>query len=140
MATLSNATMSVAKNASDATKVNVTLKYTLTPSNIERLAGTVFNSSMQIWGEDGTTDQLRITVGDGQFAVSTATPSSGVVRTRTVSVSKSTVNEDPETSASGSEVGDEIFLKAIASYAANAPTPLPTIAPAFSSVVGGVWK
>ncbi len=58
-----------------------------------------------------------------------------VDRSKSFTLTKSRLNEDPETTASGSEVADELIAQARVGYAANPPVP----APAFSSLVTGVW-
>ena len=137
MATLSNCTLSIEKVPSDDSVVKVTVKYTLTPSSIEKLLGTVFRSKMELWGEDGSTDQLRATITDNPFVVSNTTTS--ITRTQTRTVSKSTLNEDPGTDSEGAELVDEVFAKAVVSYAGNAPTPPPAITPATSAIHRGAW-
>ena len=50
MATISNVVLSPAKIATDAARLSVTIKYTLFPNSVEKLAGSVFQSSVSFAG------------------------------------------------------------------------------------------
>ena len=117
--------------------IRLAVSYTLTPSQVEKLAGSVFTEAIGILAEDGVTDPQLAVVAPLSFAVSTATPT--VSRTRNVLVPKAVLNEDPNTEQNGSEIRDEILAKVGLVYAANAPNPVPPIVPAFSGVVTGFW-
>ncbi|HXU39575.1 MAG TPA: hypothetical protein VN937_24685 [Blastocatellia bacterium] len=138
MATISTPTVAVTNLT--ATTVTVTVKYTLTPSSIEKLAGTVFSEKIQLIGDDpGVISDIVITNFPEQtFVVSSSTASLNRVRTRTVL--KSAMNEDPEFRTTGSEVVDETLARITLGYAANAPTS-PTLPPPTSTnTVTGAWK
>ncbi|XXX78724.1 hypothetical protein WMF30_08100 [Sorangium sp. So ce134] len=131
-------TSAVLKLAASGNNVNATVEYTMIPDVVEMLAGSVFSEKIELFGEDGAVDQLRATLPIQVFAVNaTTTP---VPRTRSLLVSKATLNEDPATDNRGSELSDQIFAKVTLTYAANAPVGNPPIAPGFSSLVIGVWK
>ena len=93
MATISNASLLV-ENFNNTT-VKLTVKYTLTPSAVEKLAGTVFHENIQLIGDDpGIVSDIIIANFSGDnFAVTNATPT--VARTRTRNLLKSALNEDP---------------------------------------------
>ena len=105
MATISSPSLLV-ENVNDTT-VKLTVKYTLTPNAVEKLAGTVFSENIQLIGDDpGVVSDIVITTFPGDaFAVSNATPT--VSRTRTRNVSKSAMNEDPNFASTGAELSDE---------------------------------
>jgi hypothetical protein len=137
MATISNPTLKV--EGVNATTVKLTVKYRLTPTPVEKLAGTVFSEKIQVIGDDpGVLTDLVITTFPGDnFVVSNAT--TFVDRERTRSVLKSTMNEDPGFAATGAHSVDETFAKITLAYAANAPIP-PTIpAPIPTNQVTGAW-
>lgn len=136
MATLSGATIKV--EAHNATQVKVTIRYVLTPSALDKLAGAVFSEKIELWGDDGLIDQLRYTFTNSSYAVSAATAT--VSRTRTAIVSKNAMNEDPEQGAMGQEVNDEIYGKITVTYAANKPIGASEPTPATTSVVVAAWK
>jgi hypothetical protein len=140
MATVSSVVLTPTKITTDPTKLRVNVKYILQPSAVEKLAGSVFQSTITLHGDDFFIDPQLTLFNDGPFAVSTTTPAAGVPRSRTLTLSKSLFNEDPETSSTGSEVGDEVYARVAARYVANAPNPLPPIAPQNSPVVFGTWK
>jgi hypothetical protein len=138
MATISGTTLSIV--GLNATTVSATVKYTLTPSAIEKLAGTVFSESIRLVGDDpGILSDITVANLPAQvFAVSSATVN--VARTRTINLLKSALNEDPGFASTGAELSDEILGSVKISYAANAPTT-PTLPPvATSNVVSGAWK
>lgn len=138
MATISGSSLLV-ENVNNTT-VKLTVKYTLTPSAIEKLAGTVFSENVRLIGDDPgvATDITVATFPTGLFAVSTATPS--VARTRIMNVLKSALNEDPEFLATGAEAIDEVFARITLAYAANSPVPPTLPSPAATTPVTGAWK
>ena len=140
MATISNQSHTIEAIPGNDTTVKVTVKYTLTPSPVEKLAGTVFSESIRLIGDDaGTVSDITITnFPQDNYAVSSSTAT--VNRTRTRSVLKSTLNEDPAFTASGAEQIDETFARITLAYAANAPVPPALPAPVVTSVVTGAWK
>ncbi len=142
MATISTPTVAVTNLT--ATTVRVTVKYTLTPSNIEKLAGTVFTENIQLIGDDPevppgvSTDIVITNFPEQTFVVSNTTSTLNRERTRTVL--KSAMNEDPEFQTTGAEVVDETLARITLAYAANAPTT-PTIPPPTpTNIVKGAWK
>jgi hypothetical protein len=138
MATISGATLDIANF--NATTVILTVNYTVTPNNVEQLAGTVFTENIDVIGDDPgiLTDTVVAALATQNFAVSTATPT--VVRTRTRNVLKSTLNEDPLFLANGAEEPDEILARITLAYAANAPTAPAIPPPATTNTVIGAWK
>lgn len=138
MATISNLSLNV-ENL-NATTVKVTVKYRLTPSAIEKLAGTVFSENIQLIGDDpGVAGDIVITTfTPDAFAVSSSTLN--VERTRTKNVSKSAMNEDPEFQTTGAEVVDETFARITLAYAASAPIPPTLPSPAITNIVTGAWR
>jgi hypothetical protein len=138
MATISNVSLLVT-NLNNTT-VTLTVKYTLTPNTLEKLAGSVFSENIQLIGDDpGVAGDLVITTFTGDaFAVSNGTPT--VSRMRTKNVLKSTMNEDPEFASNGGEVTDEVFARITLAYAANAPIPPALPSPAVTNTVTGAWK
>ncbi|KAF0249208.1 MAG: hypothetical protein FD167_1394 [bacterium] len=123
----------------NATTVNLKVSYTLTPSLIEKLAGTVFQESIQAIGDDpGIFDLLITTFPVEFFAVNTGIIK--VERSRNRNVLKSNMNEDSAFEATGAEQVDEVFARVIITYAANGPA-VPTLPPPTSSnTVTGAWK
>jgi hypothetical protein len=138
MATISGATLTIANL--NATTVTATVKYTLTPSAIEKLAGTVFSENVQLIGDDpGVLSDIVVSGFPGQaFAVAAGTVN--VPRTRTRNVLKSALNEDPGFESTGAEQVDEIFARISLTYAANAPIPPTLPGPATTNTVAGAWK
>jgi hypothetical protein len=138
MATISNASLLV-ENFNNTT-VKLTVKYTLTPSAVEKLAGTVFHENIQLIGDDpGILSDIVITNFPGDsFAVSNPTPT--VARTRTRNLLKSALNEDPGFASTGAELSDEVFARITLAYAANAPIPSALPSPASTNIVSGAWK
>ena len=138
MATISNKSLKV-DNVNNTT-VKLTVKYTLTPSAIEKLAGTVFAENIQLIGDDPgvVTDKLITTFPADAFAVSNATTS--VPRSRTRNVLKSAMNEDPTFAQTGAELQDEVFARITLAYAANPPIPSALPSPAPTNIVAGAWK
>lgn len=135
MATISSVTFTPA--ASGNSNVKITVSYTLFPSQLEKLAGSVFRENIELWGDDGAIDVRRYTMPSPQlFSVNSAT--STVDRSRSIVISKDVMNEDPKLTATGSELPDEIYAKVTLTYAANAGGSLPP--PATSAVVTGFWK
>jgi hypothetical protein len=153
MAVLSNVTLTIEKSSSTAVKV--TIRYRLTPSRVEQMAHSVFNEEFSLLSRDWlllpadaavgsentltfpTRDSTIVTLRGTPFAVSESTPH--VERSKAFIIAKSRLNEDPETTASGSEVQDEVLSRAKVSYAANQPSGSVAPFPAFSSVVTGTW-
>lgn len=138
MATISSPSLTV-ENV-NATVVKLTVKYTLTPNAVEKLAGTVFTENIQAIGDDAgvLTDIVISNFPADSFAVSAATPT--VVRTRVRNVLKSSMNEDPEFLLNGGELSDEVLGRITLSYAANPPIPSALPSPASTNTVSAVWK
>ena len=138
MATISAASLTVANV--NATTVKATVKYTLTPNAIEKLAGTVFTENIQLIGDDPgvLTDVVVAAFPLQAYAVSAATPT--VMRTLSRNVLKSSMNEDPAFLANGAEDPDEVFGRIVLSYAASAPTPPAIPPPATTNTVTGAWR
>lgn len=138
MATISNASLLI-ENLNNTT-VKLTVKYTLTPNGIEKLAGTVFSENIQLIGDDpGVLTDIVITNFSGDaFAVSNATPT--VARTRTRNALKSALNEDPAFASTGAELSDEVFARITLSYAASPPIPPALPSPVSTNIVSGAWK
>jgi len=138
MATISTPTLSVT-NASNTT-VMLTVKYTLTPSNIEKQAGTVFSENIQLIGDDpGVAGDIVITNFPVQtFVVSTSTTT--LTRERTRTVLKSAMNEDPQFQTTGAEIVDETLARITLAYAANGPTTPTLPSPTPTNIVNGAWK
>jgi hypothetical protein len=122
MATISNAALDI-KNVDDTT-VKVTVSYTLTPDQTEKLGGAVFQEDIVVGGVDSGTLTPLFTFANGakpsQYAVSSSTTS--VLRSRDHQLDKSTLNEDSGYLPTGAEDPDEIQAQITLSYAANAPT------------------
>ncbi len=139
MATLTNCILEITPVA-DQKKVQLKVQYTLTPNQTEKLAGTVFGGTVQIRQDDPGTgqDNILTTISDSQFAVSTST-SSITRKLNAVVVPKSLLNEDTGFGLEGEQQVDEVFARAVVTYKANAPTPLPVITPADSIVHRGAW-
>jgi hypothetical protein len=139
MATISDPTLDIV-NVDDTT-VKVTVVYTLTPSNLEKLAGSVFQEDIVLMGDDSGTLTPVFTFANGsipaQYAVSQSTTS--VTRSRDHKISKSTLNEDPAFLANGAENQDEILAQVTISYAANAPTSPTLPAPKNTKTKQGAW-
>lgn len=153
MAVLSNVTLTIEKSTAAPTNVKVTIKYRLTPSRVEQMAHSVFNEDYSLLARDWlilpmeapvanelilpTRDSTIVTLRGTPFAVNETTPF--VDRSRVFMLAKSRLNEDPETTASGSEVQDEVLARAKVTYAANQPVGALEPAPAYSSVLTGTW-
>lgn len=138
MATISNHTLTI-QNL-NATTVKATVKYRLTPSNIEKLAGTVFSENIRLIGDDpGVVNDIVIANFPADaFAVSNSTPF--VDRTKSRNVLKSAMNEDPAFLTTGAEVVDETFARITLAYAASPPIPPTLPSPASTIPVTGAWK
>ena len=138
MATISGATLTIA-NLNNTT-VTATVKYTLTPNAIEKLAGTVFSENVQLIGDDpGVASDIVVSGFPGQaFAVAGGTVN--VPRTRTRNVLKSALNEDPGFEGTGAEQADGIFARISLTYAANALIPPALPGPATTNKIAGAWK
>ena len=138
MATISSPSLLV-ENVNNTT-VKLTVKYTLTPNAVEKLAGTVFSENIQLIGDDpGVVSDIVITNFPGDaFAVSNATPT--VSRTRTRNVLKSAMNEDPNFASTGAELSDEVFARITLAYAASPPIPSALPSPASTNTVTAPWK
>ena len=121
MATISGASLTIANV--NATTVKATVKYTLTPNVIEKLAGTVFSEDIRLIGDDPGvfSDVLVSAFPASAYAVSNATPT--VSRTLTRNVLKSAMNEDAGFLVNGAEESDEVFARITLAYAASAPNP-----------------
>jgi hypothetical protein len=109
MATISSPSLTV-ENV-NATVVKLTVKYTLTPNAVEKLAGTVFTENIRAIGDDPgvLTDIIISNFPADSYAVSAATPT--VARTRVRNILKSSMNEDPEFLLNGGEVSDEVLAR-----------------------------
>lgn len=138
MATISSPSLTV-ENVS-ATVVKLTVKYTLTPNAVEKLAGTVFTETIQVIGDDPgvLTDIVISTFPADSFAVSTATPT--VARTRVRNILKSSMNEDPEFLLNGGELSDEVLARITLAYAASPPIPSALPSPVVTNTVSAAWK
>jgi hypothetical protein len=138
MATISSPSLTV-ENVS-ATVVKLTVKYTLTPNAVEKLAGTVFTETIQVVGDDPgvLTDIIISTFPSDSFAVSTTTPT--VARTRVRNILKSSMNEDPEFLLNGGELSDEVLARITLAYAASPPIPSALPSPAVTNTVSAAWK
>ena len=92
MATISFPEQGLTVENLSATQVRVTVRYRLTPSQIEKLAGTVFSEHIRLIGEDaGVDDDIVITNFPGAvYAVNATT--NFVDRTRVRTVSKAAMN------------------------------------------------
>lgn len=155
MAVISNVTLTIEKSTTMPKYVRVTIKYRLTPSRVEQMAGSVFSDEFSLMSRDWlivpmdapvsaesgltvpTRDNPIITIAGGPFPVSGS--ASHVDRSRVFTISKSKLNEDPELSASGSEVQDEVLARVKVAYVANQPVGTVAPPPAFSSVLTGTW-
>jgi hypothetical protein len=138
MATISNQTLTV-QNLNDTT-VRVTVKYRLTPSDLEKLLLTVFTEDIRLIGDDpGVAGDIQITRFPADLIpVSGSTPF--VDRAPTRNVLKSAMNEDPQFQTTGAEVVDETFARITLAYAGNQPV-VPTLPPPTpTNVVTGAWK
>mgnify|MGYP000438030356 CR=1 FL=1 len=154
MATISNVTLSIGDYNSVTKTVRLTFKYRLTPSSVEKMAGTVYTEQFSLLGRDyliplpsaevrsdlimPTSDSTIRSFGGTMYAASASTPA--IDRQLVVTVAKSILNEDPELTASGSEVSDEVLAKVSVNAVANLPVGAGPIPPGFSSVVSGTWK
>jgi len=140
MATISSPSLLIETIPGSSTTVKLTVKYTLTPTAIEKLAGTVFSENIQLIGDDpGVAGDIVITNFPADaFAVGSAT--STVSRTRTRNVSKSAMNEDPAFQTTGAETIDETFARITLAYAASAPSPPTLPSPASTNIVTGAWR
>lgn len=140
MATISNPVLTV--TGLNATTVTVRVTYSLLPSTVEKLAGTVFSETIQLIGDDPGVvgDTVITTFPLDAFAVSSATPAAGVARTRSRTVLKSAMNEDPVFLTTGAEETDQTFARITLAYAASAPTPPTLPSPASTAPVVGAWK
>jgi hypothetical protein len=155
MAVLSNVTLTIEKSTTTPTNVKVTIKYRLTPSRVEQMAGSVFNEEFSLLSRDWLTLPMEASVG-GEDALTLPTRDSTIItlrgapfpvsgsashvdRSRVFMLTKRSLNEDPETTASGSEVQDEVLARAKVSYAANQPAGSSAPAPAYSSMLVGTW-
>jgi hypothetical protein len=122
----------------NATTVNVAVSYTLTPTAIEKLAGSVFSEKIELIGDDPILDVVVSVFPIQSYAVNASTVN--VPRTRNRNILKSTLNEDLGFESTGAEQVDEVFTRLSITYAANAPT-VPTLPPAkISNTVKGAWK
>lgn len=155
MATISNVTLAISDYNSLTGTVKLTFKYRLTPSAVEKMAGTVYKEQLSLLGRDyaiplplpveaeradillPTRDSTIRTFNGGMFAASPSTPA--IDRQFVVTVAKSILNEDPELSSTGSETSDEVLSKVMVTMIANLPVGAGPIPPGFSSVVSGTW-
>lgn len=152
MATISNVTLTINNYNAAAQTVQLHFAYRLTPSSVERMAGTVYREVFSLLGRDYIVPlpaavEMDVTLpsrdttlgnyGGGIYAASANT--SAIDRSYAVTVAKSLLNEDKELSSSGSEVGDEVLVKATVTAIANLPVGAGVIPPGFSSLVGGTW-
>lgn len=152
MATISNVTLSINNYNSTAKTVQLHFAYRLTPSTVERMAGTVYRETFSLLGRDYVVplpaavefdaavparDTTIRSFAGGMYAASVST--SAIDRSFTVTVAKSILNEDPNLTSSGSEVADEVLAKASVTAIANLPVGAGTIPPGFSSLLSGTW-
>jgi hypothetical protein len=139
MATISKPTLDI-ENVDDTT-VKVTVDYTLTPNQTEKLARTVFQEDIVVMADDSGTQTPIFTFANGavpaQYAVDTTTTS--VSRSRDHQISKSTLNEDPGFLKNGAQDPDEILAQVTISYAANAPSPSALPPVKTSTLQKGAW-
>jgi hypothetical protein len=138
MANISAVNLKVEAIPNDPSHLKVTATYILSSTSVERLAGSVFQSTIGLYGDDPWFDLVRFEAADGPFGVSINTPT--VTRSRVFILAKSVFNEDSETLINGSEVTDEIYARVTAKYVANAPVPVPVIGSGTSPTLTGVWK
>jgi hypothetical protein len=138
MATISSPSLTV-ENV-NATVVKLTVKYTLTPNAVEKLAGTVFTENIQAIGDDPgvLTDLIISNFPADSYAVSAATPT--VARTRVRNILKSSMNEDPDFFLNGGEIADEVLARITMSYAANPPIPAALPSPTVTNTISAAWK
>jgi hypothetical protein len=140
MATISDATLDI-ENVDDTT-VKVTVKYTLKPSQTEKLAGSVFEEKILLMGDDSGTLAQVFAFPDGakpaQYSVNSSTTT--VARSRDHQIPKSTLNEDSGFLANGAQDPDEILAQITVSYAANAPTSSVLPPPTKTKTVVGAWS
>jgi hypothetical protein len=138
MATLTSQTLKI-ENVDDK-NVRVRVNYKLTPSVVEKLAGTVFSGNIQLIGDDlGVASDIVITTFSADiFAVNNAT--TFVDRTVSRVLPKSALNEDSGFQSTGAEESDEIFARITLSYAAAAPNPPALPSPRNTNFVEGAWK
>ena len=124
----------------NATTVSLKVTYTLTPSNIEKLAGTVFKDKIDVIADDpGFFSDITVTtLPTAEFTVNAGTVN--VQRTIALPRLKSQLNEDPLFEQNGSQDIDEIFARVTITYLANAPI-VPTLPPlGKSNIEKGAWK
>jgi hypothetical protein len=140
MATISDAALNI-KNVDDTT-VKVTVSYTLTPNQTEKLAGSVIQEDIAVMGDDSGTLTQLFAFANGpkpaQYAVSQSTTS--VLRSRDHQLAKSTLNEDSGFLANGAEDPDEIKAQITVSYAANAPTTSALPGPTLTNTIVGAFR
>lgn len=138
MATISVLPVLEVANATDTT-VNLTVRYTLTPSNVEKLAGTVFREKIDVIGNDAgyVNDTVLSKFPRKEYAVDKDT--NDVERVRTIEISKSLMNEDSGFTARGSEQRDEVFARVTVVFAANAPENREPPPPVVSQQIVGMW-
>jgi hypothetical protein len=122
----------------NATEVSLEVKYTLTPGNVEKLAGTVFKEVIDVMGDDLFIDTTVTTFIPANFSVNTGTVN--VPRSRTVRRLKSQLNEDPLFETNGSQQPDEIFARVTITYAAAVPVEPTLPLPGKSNIEKGAWK
>jgi|JI9StandDraft_1071089.scaffolds.fasta_scaffold222852_2 hypothetical protein len=152
MATISNVTLTINNYNAAAQTVQLHFAYRLTPTPVERMAGTVYREIFSLLGRDyivplpaavemdaslPARDTTLRNFGGSIYAASAST--AAINRSLTVTVAKSLLNEDPERYSSGSEAGDEVLLKASVTAIANLPVGGSIIPPGFSSLVTGTW-
>lgn len=152
MATISNVTLSIDNYNAAARTVQLHFAYRLTPSSVERMAGTVYQETFSLLGRDylvplpmaaevdSALPSRDSTIRDFRGSLYAASPSTAAInRSFTVTVAKSLLNEDQGVSSSGSELGDEVLAKATVKAIANLPVGAGVIPPGFSSLVVGTW-
>lgn len=138
MATISVPTVEV--TGLNDTQVRIIVRYTLTPTNIERQAGSVFSENIQLIGDDPQdANDIVITSFPVQtFVVSTTTATLNRERSRIVN--KSAMNEDPGFKTTGAELTDETLARITLTYAANPPTTPTLPPPTPTNSVSGAWR
>jgi len=152
MATISNVTLSINNYNATSRTVQLHFAYRLTPSSVERMAGTVYREVFSLLGRDYVVplpaavemdaslparDTTLANFGGGMYAAGSST--AAINRSFTVTVAKSLLNEDKEVYGSGSEAGDEVLARASVTAIANLPVGAGVIPPGFSPLVTGTW-
>jgi len=123
-------------NVNDTT-VRLSVSYTLTPTLIEKQAGSVFSETIKLFADDPALDLVISNFPTQSFAVNANTVN--VARTRTRNELKGTLNEDAGFEVTGAEQVDEVYAQVTVIYAANPPVVPTPPAPRKSNIVTGAW-